>query len=39
MWRFKDGNNYYIARANALEDNVTFTTLINGRRSFKYVEC
>src|SRR5205085_9700126 len=23
MWRWKDGNNYYIARANALENNVS----------------
>jgi hypothetical protein len=36
VWRFKDGNNYYIARANALEDNVTIYHTINGsRRSFK----
>src|SRR5712692_3905274 len=24
IWRVQDANNYYIARANALEDNVTF---------------
>ena len=36
IWRFKDGNNYYIARANALEDNVTIYHTINGSRgSFK----
>jgi hypothetical protein len=23
IWRAKDSNNYYVARANALEDNVT----------------
>ena len=23
VWRWKDGNNYYVARANALEDNVS----------------
>src|ERR1035437_3438579 len=23
VWRWKDGDNYYVARANALEDNVT----------------
>src|SRR5207248_3729220 len=35
MWRVKDGNNYYIARANALEDNVTIYHTINGRRTEK----
>jgi hypothetical protein len=33
IWRFKDGNNYYIARANALEDNVTIYHTVNGIRS------
>ena len=33
VWRFKDGDNYYIARANALEDNVTIYHTVNGRRS------
>jgi hypothetical protein len=38
MWRWKDGDNYYIARANALEDNVTIYHTIKGsRRSFKNV--
>jgi hypothetical protein len=32
IWRAKDSNNYYIARANALEDNVTIYDTINGRR-------
>ena len=33
IWRFKDGDNYYIARANALEDNVTIYHTLNGSRS------
>lgn len=32
IWRAKDANNYYVARANALEDNVTIYDTINGRR-------
>jgi hypothetical protein len=32
IWRCKDTNNYYIARANALEDNVTIYHTIGGRR-------
>lgn len=32
LWRFKDGDNYYIARANALEDNVTIYHTVAGRR-------
>lgn len=36
VWRVKDAENYYIARANALEDNVTIYHTIKGRRvSFK----
>jgi signal transduction histidine kinase len=35
LWRAKDANNYYIARANALEDNVTIYHTINGRRTEK----
>ena len=31
----KDANNYYVARANALEDNVTIYHTINGRRTEK----
>jgi hypothetical protein len=30
--RLTDANNYYIARANALEDNVRFYRVVNGRR-------
>jgi hypothetical protein len=33
IWRFQDGNNYYIARANALEDNVTIYHTVEGSRS------
>ena len=35
IWRAKDANNYYITRANALEDNVTIYHTINGRRTEK----
>jgi 3-keto-disaccharide hydrolase len=35
VWRGKDANNYYIARANALEGNVTIYHTINGRRTEK----
>src|ERR1041385_5541347 len=35
IWRCKDADNYYIARANANEDNVTIYHTINGRRSEK----
>src|SRR5262245_63857839 len=35
VWRAKDSNNYYIARANALEDNVTIYHTVNGRRTEK----
>src|SRR6266540_2315130 len=38
IWRLQDGNNYYIARANALEDNVTIYHTINGKRvAFKNI--
>jgi hypothetical protein len=38
IWRAKDADNYYIARANALEDNVTIYHTINGSRvAFKNV--
>jgi hypothetical protein len=30
--RLQDANNYYVARANALEDNVRFYRVVNGRR-------
>ena len=33
IWRAKDANNYYVARANALEDNVTIYHTVNGRRT------
>jgi hypothetical protein len=32
VWRYKDQNNYYIARANALENNVVFYKVENGTR-------
>lgn len=35
VWRAKDANNYYVARANALEDNVTIYHTINGKRTEK----
>jgi hypothetical protein len=38
VWRWKDGDNYYVARANALEDNVSLYYTQNGRRNtIKYV--
>lgn len=33
MWRWKDGNNYYVARANALENNVSLYYTSNGQRN------
>jgi hypothetical protein len=33
VWRFKDAGNYYIVRANALEDNVVLYKTVNGKRS------
>ncbi len=39
LWRVKDGDNYYVARANALEDNVSLYYTENGRRNtLKYVD-
>jgi hypothetical protein len=35
IWRAKDANNYYVARANALENNVTIYHTIDGRRTEK----
>lgn len=32
IWRARDADNYYIARANALEDNVTIYHTIKGKR-------
>ena len=38
VWRVKDENNYYVARANALEDNVVLYKTVNGvRRSLDIV--
>src|SRR5882757_5809348 len=33
LWRAKDANNYYVTRANALEDNVVLYKTVNGVRS------
>jgi len=33
LWRAKDVNNYSLARANALQDNLTIYRPINGRRT------
>ena len=39
VWRWKDGDNYYVARANALEDNVSLYYTAGGRRNtIKYVD-
>lgn len=39
MWRFKDGDNYYVARANALENNVSlYYTEGGSRKTLKYVD-
>lgn len=39
VWRWKDGDNYYVARANALEDNVSLYYTQNGsRKTLKYVD-
>jgi hypothetical protein len=35
IWRSKDADNYYVARANALEDNVTIYHTIKGKRTEK----
>jgi hypothetical protein len=38
VWRWKDGDTYYVARANALENNVSLYYTQNGRRNtIKYV--
>jgi hypothetical protein len=38
VWRFRDATTYYIARANALENNVSLYHTENGRRvTIKYV--
>ncbi len=33
VWRAKDANNYYVVRANALEDNVVLYKTVKGARS------
>ena len=39
VWRWKDGDNYYVARANALENNVSLYYTESGRRiTIKYVD-
>jgi hypothetical protein len=39
VWRWKDGNNYYVARANALENNVSiYHTTRGSRHTIKYVD-
>ena len=39
VWRWKDGDNYYVARANALEDNVSLYYTAGGRRNtIRYVD-
>jgi hypothetical protein len=39
VWRWKDGNRYYVARANALEDNVSlYYTEGGSRKTIKYVD-
>jgi hypothetical protein len=35
IWRAKDASSYYVARANALEDNVTIYHTIKGKRTEK----
>jgi len=39
VWRWKDGDNYYVARANALENNVSlYYTKAGSRKTIKYVD-
>jgi hypothetical protein len=39
VWRWKDGDNYYVARANANENNVSLYHTTGGRRiTIKYVD-
>ena len=39
VWRWKDGDNYYVARANALENNVSlYYTERGARKTIKYVD-
>ena len=38
VWRWKDGDHYYVARANALEDNVSlYYTEDGARKTLRYV--
>ena len=39
VWRWKDGDNYYVARANALENNVSLYYTSQGKRNtLEYVD-
>jgi hypothetical protein len=39
LWRWKDGDNYYVARANALENNVSLYYTEKGKRiTIQYVD-
>ena len=39
VWRWKDGDNYYVARANAMENNVSlYHTTGGSRTTIKYVD-
>lgn len=39
IWRWKDMNNYYVARANALENNISLYFTADGKRkTLKYVD-
>jgi hypothetical protein len=39
VWRWKDGDNYYVARANALENNVSlYYTERGSRKTLKYAD-
>jgi len=39
VWRWKDGDNYYVARGNALENNVSLYYTVGGsRNTIKYVD-
>ena len=39
VWRWKDGDNYYVARANALENNVSLYYTVRGaRKTLRYVD-
>jgi hypothetical protein len=33
VWRYQDGNNYYVARMNPLEDNYRFYKVVAGKRT------